>query len=106
MRDLIVCALLGSSGVWFSLGFAYADFGMLKLSVLFAVLTAVFLVCEFIYNRSKSVPQVEVKWVEVKLQAVRHGDEFFIKNLETGTLRPSSRDEVSELWNKGQIIIK
>jgi hypothetical protein len=54
----------------------------------------------------KPAPQVDVKWMEVKLQAVRHGDEFFIKNLETGTMRPSSRDEVSELWNKGQITIK
>lgn len=101
MRDFVVGTLLISGGVWFSLGFAYADRGMLQAAAVFGLLTAVFLVCEFIYNRVKPAPQVYVK-----LQAVRHGDEFFIKNLETGTLRPSSRDEVSELWNKGQITIK
>ena len=103
MRDLIVCALLGSSGVWFSLGFAYVDFGMLKVSVVLALLTAAFLLVEAVYKRNKRVPQVEA---EILLQAVRHGDEFFIKNVETGMIRPSSRDEVSELWNKGQIKIK
>lgn len=47
MRDLIVGTLLLSSGVWFSLGFAYADFGMLKVSIALAVLNAMFLVGEF-----------------------------------------------------------
>ncbi len=103
MRDFIVCTLLISGGVWFSLGFAYADRGMLQAAAVFGLLTAVFLVCEFIYNRVKPAPQVEA---EILLQAVRHGDEFFIKNVETGMIRPSSRDEVSELWNKGQITIK
>ena len=106
MRDFVVGTLLTSGGVWFSLGFAYADRGMLQAAIVFGLLTAVFLVCEFIYNRVKPAPQADVQWIEVKLQAVRHGDEFFIKNLETGTLRPSSRDEVSELWNKGQITFK
>ncbi len=43
---------------------------------------------------------------QVILQAVRHGDEFFIKNVITGSLRPSSREEVSDLWCKGQIEFK
>ena len=103
MRELIVCALLGSSGVWFGLGLAYADFGMVQVSVVLALLTAAFLLIEFVYKHNKPVPQVEA---EILLQAVRHGDEFFIKNVETGMIRPSSRDEVSELWNKGQITIK
>ena len=106
MRDVLVGTLMISSGIWFSLGFAYADFGMLKVSVVLALLTAAFLLVEAVYKRNKRVPQADVKWIEVKLQAVRHGDEFFIKNVETGMIRPSSRDEVSELWNKGQITIK
>ena len=48
-------------------------------------------------------PKVEE---QVILQAVRHGDEFFIKNVLTGSLRPSSREEVSDLWCKGQIEFK
>ena len=103
MRDFVVGTLLISSGIWLSLGFAYVDFGMLKVSVVLALLTAAFLLVEAVYKRNKRVPQVEA---EILLQAVRHGDEFFIKNVETGMIRPSSRDEVSELWNKGQIKIK
>jgi hypothetical protein len=101
MRDLLVGTLMISSGIWFSLGFAYADFGMLKVSIVLALLNILFVVCEAVYKRSKRKPKAEVL-----LQAVRHGDEFFIKNVVTGSLRPSSREEVSDLWCKGQIEFK
>ena len=49
MRDLIVGTLLLSSGVWFSLGFAYADFGMLKVSM------------EKIVPEAKKLKTIEIK---------------------------------------------
>ena len=100
MRDLLVGTLMICSGIWFSMGFAYADFGMLKVSIVLALLNVAFVVCERLYKRSKRKPK------EVLLRAIRYGDEFFIKNVQTGTMRPSSREEVSDLWCKGQIEFK
>ena len=100
MRDLLVGALMICSGIWLSMGFAYADFGMLKVSIVLALLSAAFVVCESLYKRSKRKPKA------VLLQAIRHGDEYFIKNVQTNTMRPSSREEVSDLWCKGQIEFK
>ena len=98
MRDFIVGTLLLSSGVFFSLGFAYADFGLLQVSVVFALLTAVFLVGEFtltLISRRKSY-DVET------FVCIRYGDEFFLRN-ELGYVRQSSRTEVFELNAMGRI---
>ena len=97
MRDVIVGTLMLSSGVWFSLGFAYADFGMLWVAVVFALITFAVLIGEGIYKRnykSYDLPQT--------YECIRYGDEFFLKD-ESGAVRPSSRAEVSKLYSKNQI---
>jgi hypothetical protein len=98
MRDFIVGTLLLSSGVFFSLGFAYADFGLLQVSVVFALLTAVFLVGEFVYLRRKAKRESE----SATYTCIRYGDEFFLRN-ELGYVRQSSRTEVFELNAMGRI---
>ena len=98
MRDLIVGTLLLSSGVWFSLGFAYADFGMLKVSIALAVLNAMFLVGEFtlkIISKRKS-------YDTEKFVCIRYGDEFFIEDVNQ-VLRPSTRREVARLFKQNRI---
>jgi len=97
MRDVIVGTLMLSSGVWFSLGFYYADFGMLMLAVAFGLLTAIFCIAEAIYKRNyKSYDVVHT------YECIRYGDEFFLKN-EFGGMRPSNRQEVSKLYANNQI---
>ena len=95
MRDFIVGTLMLSSGVWASLGFAYRDFGMLVIAVVFSLLLLGFVVGEFVYKR----------WILSKLPkfiAISYGDEWFLKD-ERGVLHPSYRREVSDLMLSGQI---
>jgi hypothetical protein len=97
MRDVIVGTLMLTSGAWFSCGFAYADFGMISVSVVFGLITLVVLIGEGIYKRnykSYDLPQT--------YECIRYGDEFFLKD-ESGAVRPSSRAEVSKLYSKNQI---
>ena len=96
MRDVIVGTLMLSSGVWFSLGFAYADFGMLWVAVFLAVLTFALCFAEAVYKRRYKSYDVQT------YECVRYGDEFFLKD-ESGAVRPSSRAEVSKLYSKNQI---
>ena len=101
MKDFVVGTLMISSGIWCSMGFAYADFGMLKVAVVLALLNILFVACVAVYKRRQRKPKAQVL-----LQALRYGDEYFIKNVATGTMRPSNRDEVNDLWCKGQIEFK
>ena len=96
MRDVIVGTLMLSSGVWFSLGFAYTDFGMLWVAVVFALLTFGFCIAEAIYKRNYKSYDVQT------YECIRYGDEFFLKD-EHGSVRPSNRAEVSKLYSKNQI---
>lgn len=96
MRDFIVGTLLLSSGVFFSLGFAYADFGLLQVSVVFALLTAVFLVGEFTLTRKRKSYDVET------FVCIRYGDEFFLEDVNQ-VLRPSTRKEVARLFKQNRI---
>ena len=96
MRDLLVGTLMISSGVWFSLGFAYADFGMLKVSAVLFVLNAMFLVGEFtLISRRKS-------YDTEKFVCIRYGDEFFLEDVNQ-VLRPSTRKEVARLFKQNRI---
>jgi len=98
MRDLMVGTLLLSSGVWFSLGFAYADIGMLQVSAVFVLLTTLFVVGEFtlmLISRRKSY-DVET------FVCIRYGDEFFLEDVNQ-VLRPSTRKEVARLFKQNRI---
>ena len=98
MRDFIVGTLLLSSGVFFSLGFAYADFGLLQVSVVFVLLTTLFVVGEFtlmLISRRKSY-DVET------FVCIRYGDEFFLEDVNQ-VLRPSARKEVARLFKQNRI---
>jgi hypothetical protein len=95
MRDVIVGTLMLSSGVWFSLGFAYRDFGMLTLAVVFALLTFGFCIAEAVYKRTYKSYDIQT------YECIRYGDEFFLKD-EHG-IRPSNRKEVSKLYANNQI---
>jgi hypothetical protein len=97
MRDVIVGTLMLTSGAWFSFGFAYRDFGMLQVSVVFALITLAVLIGEGIYKRNyKSYDKPQT------YECIRYGDEFFLKD-ESGAVRPSDRQEVSKLYSKNQI---
>lgn len=98
MRDFIVGTLLLSSGVWFSLGFAYADFGLLQVSVVFALLTAVFLVGEFTLTLISIRKSYDVE----TFVCIRYGDEFFLEDVNQ-VLRPSTRKEVARLFKQNRI---
>jgi len=98
MRDVIVFTLMLKSAVWFVLGVSYADFGMMKVSVVFTLLLAAFLVGEFVYLKRKAKRESE----SATYTCVRYGNEFFLKN-ELGYMRPSSRTEVFELNSMGKI---
>ena len=98
MRDLMVGTLLLSSGVWFSLGFAYADIGMLQVSAVFVLLTTLFVVGEFtlmLISRRKSY-DVET------FVCIRYGDEFFLEDVNQ-VLRPSTRKEIARLFKQNRI---
>ena len=98
MRDLMVGTLLLSSGVWFSLGFAYADIGMLQVSAVFVLLTTLFVVGEFtlmLISRRKSY-DVET------FVCIRYGVEFFLEDVNQ-VLRPSTRKEVARLFKQNRI---
>jgi hypothetical protein len=95
MRDFVVGTLMLSSGVWASLGFYHADFGMLIIAVVFTLLLLTFILAEFIYK----------KWILSRLPkfvAISYGDEWFLKD-ERGVMHPSYRKEVSDLMLSGQI---
>jgi len=96
MRDLIVGTLMLTSGAWFSFGFAYRDFGMLKVSVVFALIVFAILIIEGIYKRNYKSYDVQT------YECIRYGDEFFLKD-EHGAVRPSDRKEVAKLYSKNQI---
>ena len=96
MRDVIVGTLMLSSGVWFSLGFAYRDCGMLWVAVFFAMLTFALCFAEAVYKRNYKSYDVQT------YECIRYGDEFFLKD-ESGAVRPSSRAEVSKLYSKNRI---
>lgn len=86
-----------TSGVWFSLGFAYADFGMLAMAVIFSFITFAFLIAEAVYKRTYKSYDVET------YTCIRYGDEFFLEDNKYGSIRPSTRAEVSKLFSKNQI---
>ena len=98
MRDLMLGTLLLSSGVWFSLGFAYADIGMLQVSAVFVLLTTLFVVGEstlMLISRRKSY-DVET------FVCIRYGDEFFLEDVNQ-VLRPSTRKEIARLFKQNRI---
>ena len=98
MRDLLVSTLLISSGVWFSLGFAYADFGMLKVSAVLLVLNAIFLVGEFTITLISHRKSYDTE----KFVCISYGDEFFLEDVNQ-VLRPSTRKEVARLFKQNRI---
>jgi len=96
MRDFVLLTTMMSSGTWFSLGFYYADRGMLMLSVLFGILTIGLKVLFVIRDHSVIVNDLPT------YECTRYGEEFFLKG-EDGVMRPSTRIEVSSLLDQGRI---
>ena len=100
MRDVISFTLMLTSAVWFSLGFAYADKGMLFLSVAFGLMTLLFRIYTAIIDRKRALKREFFK--AEKFTCIRYGDEFFLQN-DSGMMRVSNRKEVSDLFVAGRI---
>lgn len=100
MRDVVLMATMLSSGTWFCLGFAYADKGMLFVSVLFGLLTLVLKIYMVLIDRR--VTAKREFFDSETFTCIRYGDEFFLQNSK-GAMRVSSRKEVSDLHVAGRI---
>lgn len=83
------------TGLWFSLGFAYADMGLLVVSIVFAIISVVLVILGRLMDQRDAMSEM--------YELMRYGDELFLKD-SNGWLHPSSRKEVGALHEQGRLL--
>lgn len=83
------------TGLWFSLGFAYADMGLLVVSIAFAIISVVLVIIGRLMDERATMNEM--------YEFVRYGDEVFLKD-SSGWLHPSSRKQVAALYEQGRLL--
>jgi hypothetical protein len=83
------------TGLWFSLGFAYADMGLLVVSIVFAIISVVLVILGRLMDQRAAMNEM--------YEFVRYGDEMFLRDMD-GVLLPSSRSEVAALYEQDRLL--
>ena len=83
------------TGLWFSLGFAYAEMGMLVVSIAFAIISIVLVIIGRLMDERAAMNEM--------YEFVRYGDEVFLRDMN-GVLLPSSRKQVAALYEQDRLL--